>query len=209
MMKSKKLRVILASSIMILMCVTMIIGGTYSLWSDEVNVENHLSAGSLDVKLERISLTKNYLDSETGYLVTTNPNLDVVDFSNSNTNNDNIFGISENEKVVPGIFYEARLRITNNGDVAFEYDVIVILTSVSNALAEQLKVFVDGEEKGYLSEYVNDGQAIIATQTMAKNDRAKEFVVKIVFDNLETNNAAQNQEVIFDLLVNAVQKTNN
>ena len=53
-----------------------------------------------------------------------------------------------------------------------------------------------------------DGKAVISTQTMAKNDAAKEFTVKIQFINDDdVNNDAQDKEVKFDLLVNAVQKT--
>lgn len=133
------------------------------------------------VKLERINLTKTYLDDETGYLVLSEDTA-TVDLTSSTTANVNVFGIGESEKTVPGAYYDAKLRLTNNGDVAFSYEVIIKLTSVSNELSQQLKVYVDGVDKGYLSEYANDGEAIISTQTMAKNDSGKEFSVKIVFD---------------------------
>ena len=69
-------------------------------------------------------------------------------------------------------------------------------------------MFVDGTDKGYLSAFTgNDGVAIISTQTMAKNDGAKVFSVKIAFDDLDENNAAQNEQASFDLLINAVQLT--
>ncbi|MBO5889286.1 MAG: hypothetical protein J6Q58_04015 [Clostridia bacterium] len=202
-----KIKTLLMSCIMIMLCAAMIVGGTYALWSDNVTVENHLSSGTLQVKLERISLTKTYLDNETGYLVTAGPDTTMIDFTDTNTADDNVFGI-EDEKVVPCSEYEAKLRLTNNGDVAFTYDVIIKLNSASNALAEQLKVYIDGEDKGTLDQYAVDGKAIISTQTMAKNDAAKEFTVKIQFINdNDINNDAQDKEVKFDLLVNAVQKT--
>lgn len=203
-----KVRTLLMSCVMMLLCAAMIVGGTFALWSDSAKVENHLTAGTLKVKLERISLTKTYLDNDTGYLVTTVPDTSIVDFTDTNTANANVFGIDNDEKVVPCSKYEATLRLSNNGDVAFSYDVIIQLTSASNALAEQLKIYVDGEDKGTLDEYVADGKAIIATQTMAKNDAAKEFTVKVEFINDDSvNNDAQSKEVKFDLLVNAVQKT--
>ncbi len=206
-MGKSKVRTLLMACVMIMLCAAMIVGGTYALWSDNVKVENHLTSGTLQVKLERISLTKTYLDDETGYLVTTDPDTTIVDFTDTDTADDNVFGI-EDEKVVPCSEYEAKLRLTNNGDVAFTYDVIIKLNSESNALAEQLKVYIDGEDKGTLDQYAVDGKAIISTQTMAKNDTAKEFTVKIQFINdNNVNNDAQNKEVKFDLLVNAVQKT--
>lgn len=207
-MGKSKVRTLLMSCVMMMLCVAMIVGGTFALWSDSAKVENHLTAGTLKVKLERISLAKTYLDNETGYLVTTAPDTTIVNFTDTNTADDNVFGINNDEKVVPCSVYEAKLRLTNNGDVAFTYDVIIKLNSASNALAEQLKIYIDGDDKGTLDEYAVDGKAIIATQTMAKNDAAKEFTVKIQFINDDdVNNDAQDKEVKFDLLVNAVQKT--
>lgn len=207
-MCKSKVRTLLMSCVMMMLCAAMIVGGTFALWSDSAKVENHLTAGTLKVKLERISLTKTYLDNETGYLVTTAPDTTIVNFTDTNTANANIFGIDDDEKVVPCSEYEATLKLSNNGDVAFSYDVIIKLTSESNALAKQLKVYIDDEDKGTLNEYAMDGKAIIATQTMAKNDAAKEFTVKVEFINdNNVNNDAQAKEVKFDLLINAVQLT--
>ena len=206
-MGKNKVRSIIVTCMMILFCTALVVGSTVALWSDSVRVENHLTAGTLNVKLERIGLTKTSLDDETGYL-TVVEDAQTVDLTETDTSNANVFGIGENEKVVPGAYYDAKLRLTNDGDVSFSYDVIIKLTSASNALAEQLKVFVDGVDKGYLSEFAgDDGVAVISTQTMTKNDGAKVFSVKIVFDDLDENNAAQNERASLDLLINAVQLT--
>ena len=196
----------LVACAIMLLCIVLMIGGGYALWSDSASVENHLTAGTLKVKLERISLTKTCLDDTTGYLAVSEDTT-TVDLTSSTTQTVNVFGIGENEKIVPCASYDAKLRLTNNGDVAFSYEVIIKLTSVSNELAGQLKVYVDNVDMGYLSAYADAGQAIVATSTMAKNDTAKEFSVKIVFADLAENNAAQNQQATFDLLVNAVQLT--
>lgn len=196
----------LVACAIMLLCIVLMIGGGYALWSDSASVENHLTAGTLKVKLERISLTKTCLDDTTGYLAVSKDTT-TVDLTSSTTQTVNVFGIGENEKIVPCASYDAKLRLTNNGDVAFSYEVIIKLTSVSNELAGQLKVYVDNVDMGYLSAYADAGQAIVATSTMAKNDTAKEFSVKIVFADLDENNAAQNQQATFDLLVNAVQLT--
>ena len=196
----------LVACAIMLLCIVLMIGGGYALWSDSASVENHLTAGTLKVKLERISLTKTCLDDTTGYLAVSEDTT-TVDLTSSTTQTVNVFGIGENEKIVPCASYDAKLRLTNNGAVAFSYEVIIKLTSVSNELAGQLKVYVDNVDMGYLSAYADAGQAIVATSTMAKNDTAKEFSVKIVFADLDENNAAQNQQATFDLLVNAVQLT--
>ena len=167
----------LVACAIMLLCIVLMIGGGYALWSDSASVENHLTAGTLKVKLERISLTKTCLDDTTGYLAVSEDTT-TVDLTSSTTQTVNVFGIGENEKIVP-----------------------------CASLAGQLKVYVDNVDMGYLSAYADAGQAIVATSTMAKNDTAKEFSVKIVFADLDENNAAQNQQATFDLLVNAVQLT--
>lgn len=63
-MGKNKVRTLLVACVMILFATALIIGGTFALWSDNVSVENHLSAGSLKVKLERINLTKRILTTK-------------------------------------------------------------------------------------------------------------------------------------------------
>lgn len=196
---------LLTAFFIILLCIALIIGGMLAVGIFEASVENHLLAGKLSVKLERVSLTKTYLDDKTGYLVTSVPNTSVVDFSKSNVQQQNVFDIAEHEVIVPGCAYEATLRLTNNGDVAFSYDVIIKLTSESNSLAQQMKVFVNGVDGGYLSEFERNGEAVISSQTMSKTDKSQEFTVKVLFADLASNNAAQDQKVSFDLMVSAVQ----
>lgn len=205
-MEKNKTKTLGIAGILIVLCVALLIGGTYALFSDRIEVENHLQAGTLKVKLERTSLTKTYLDETTGYLKTLT-NTSTVDFTNQTT--ENVFGVGTNELVVPGSSYEAQMKITNNGSVAFTYDIKLSLLSVqTNALASQMKVYIDGVDKGYLSQLAqSNSQVIIATGTMTKADVAKTFTIKIVFENLSTNNDAQNQDVSFDLIVAATQKT--
>lgn len=203
-MGKRKLGEILVASVMLMLCMTSIVGATYALWSDSVTSTNHLSAGELKCKLERTNLNKTYLYS-TGYLTTTT-NSNTVDFTRKTT--ENIFGIENNELLSPGSSYEATLKITNDGDVAFTYDVIINLTSTSNALAEQLLVYVDDESIGYLSSITSTK---ILSSSLNKNS-SKEFKIKVVFENKEDssiNNEAQNLDTTFDLKVNATQKTSN
>lgn len=200
-----KIRTLLVACVMIMLCSAMIVGGTYALWTDTVTVSNHLVAGSLDVKLARTSLSKTYLDAETGYL-TTDQDTTELDLSEATTAN--VFGIADDELIVPCSSYEATLKLSNVGSVAFNYDVVIQCTSFSNALAEQLAVYVDGVQVGYLSDFYAEGEeAIISQQTMSKTDADKLFTVKIVFEDLDTNNNAKGQSANFDLVVKATQAT--
>lgn len=217
-MGKSKFRTLLMASVMIMLCAATIVGGTYALWSDNVQVKNHLSAGTLNVELKRTSLTKTYLDGTTGELIDFTDDTE-VDFSGStteNAENSNVFGLNDygteaEEKIVPNSAYKVRLKLINNGDVAVDYVVKIDLTSTSNDLAGQLKVQVaDGDgtlvDKGYLSQYTQNGLAEISSGSLIKGGNA-EFTVKITFESGEDNNSAQSQTAEFDLLVEATQKT--
>lgn len=203
-MGKSKIRTMLLASVMIMLCVAMIVGGTYSLWTGNVTVENHLVAGSLDAYLERTFLTKCTLN-EKGGLSTVEDKIP-VNFSGSTPAN--VFGLGKDEKVVPGSYFEARLNLKNNGTVAFDFTVSIKLNGVANALAEQLKVTVNGNELGTLSGFVDGGQhAVIHSGTLA-NKASSEFTVRITFiDDTDVNNSASGQKLSFDLIVDAIQNT--
>ena len=65
---NKKMRTLLLACVTILLCVTMIAGGTYALFTDEVRLSNHLIAGDMDITLERIALNGKTLNNTTGFL---------------------------------------------------------------------------------------------------------------------------------------------
>lgn len=205
-MNPKKTKAMGIAVILIVLCVALFIGGTYALFSDNVTTENHLQAGTLKIGLQRTNLSKTYLDETTGYLKT-DTNNNVIDFTNATT--ENVFGIGSEELVVPGSAYEAKMKITNKGSVAFTYNIKLKLNSQTNELAEQMKIYVDGIDKGYLSDYLQTNNEVsIATGVMTLADgNAKTFTIKIMFEDLSNNNSAQNKEISFDLLVDAVQKT--
>ena len=205
---SKRTRTVVFASLMILICLATLVGGTYALWSKVETVTTHISAGKMDVGFKRIGLVKKVVNSSTGYL--DEKTYSATEAEADLTQDDvNVFDIADGEKLVPGSSYEAELEIKNNGDVAFEFDVVIKLSSVSNKLAEQLIVTVDGVEKGALSTFANDGQAVISTMAVEKNAQ-KTFKVKIEFkDDNSVNNDAMSLNADFDLIVTATQKTTN
>lgn len=202
-MLKNKARTLMVASVMIMLCVGMAIGGTYALFTDKVEVENHLVAGNLNITLERTKLVKNTLNNN-GYLQKTEVTT-VKDFSNDT--NSNVFDIGSNEFLVPASYYEATMRVSNNSSIAFEYDIVIRLTSASNKLAEQMNVYIDGVKKGTLSEFTASSQlANIGSGTVVPGN-SREFIVKIEFAS-NSGNITQGQSVKFDLAVEATQKTN-
>lgn len=206
-MSKSKIKTLLIACVMIMLCTAMIVGGTFALWSDNKQVTNHLSAGTLNVSLTRIGHTKKTLN-ESGYLETEEVTSESVDFSAATGSN--IFALKEGEVIVPCASYEAKLKLKNNGDVAITYGVAIKLGTCDTELKSQLKVSVkigDGDwTTKSLSEITSAGLTIVNNQALAKNAE-QVFSVKVEFADMENNNAAKGQAANFDLLVNAVQAT--
>ncbi len=206
-MGRNKVQTLLMASMTIMLCMAMLVCGTYALWSKKVEVTNHLVAGSLDLELWRTSLSKTVPD-EDGYMKTTTDTSKVDLTKGSNVN---VFGIGKDELIVPTSAYEATLQIKNTGTVAFTYQIIIKLVEVDDELAGQLMVSVNGTEKGYLSSFsAADGQVVVASD-VAKGKETT-FKVKVEFKNdvdVEgiVNNDAMDKSAEFDLIVNAVQAT--
>lgn len=198
-------RGLLVSCSIILLCMTIIVGMTYALFTDSVSVQNHLKAGKLDVTLTRTDLTYSVLDTN-GKLKTESVPAD-LDFTNSTS--ENVFGIdTATNMIVPGSFFEATMVLANNGNVAFTYDVKLQLLSASNKLAEQLKVTVthpDGTKTTKMLSEISNGLLISAGE-MEATAAAKTFTVRVEFiNNTAINNAAQDLTAVFDLSVSATQ----
>lgn len=219
-MKTKK-RVVILSVLTLMLCLALVAGGTFALFTDDVTLGNHLQAGKLNITLERIELTVDELGAE-GFItpVTKQARTDVaVDFSETKTFaaglDNNVFGVVADELIAPMAKRSAVMKITNNSDVAFGYWIEIVLTSTDNNLADQIKVtvLVDGTEHGAgLNSGLIVGDASNPIEVLAVAE-AQEFTVIVEFVNGATNdptfdnNLAQGQEVSFDLVVHAVQET--
>lgn len=214
MKSANRKRALLVSASVILLCMTIIVGMTWALFTDTQKVSNHLQAGDLSITLKRTELTKTTLNAQ-GKLVTSDPDTTTKNFSNPT--DENVFGIVEGEKIVPGTKYVAKMQVENHSDVAFGYWIEIVCTDKTNGadLAKQLKVTVntgtdasasvnDGLNVGSSSNYV--GELIIGATA--------EFTVTVEFldsfvaeNNIDHNDLAQGENLSFDLVVHAVQAT--
>ena len=223
-------RVLLMSASMILLCMCVIVGATYALFTDTETVANHLQAGNLDVKFERTYLEYTVLNDEGMMIVKTVE--DDADFTETNLSTANIFGITDDSKIVPGSYVKAELKVSHDRDVddipdsnvAFDYKVFIKLDKNSyNDLADQLYVTVTNNETDEVvvnNVKLNDkmfnaedpGYVCIFSGDDVKLSESDTFTVMIVFENVtndkgETNNKAENQTVYFDLIIEAEQST--
>ena len=211
-MNNIKAKALLYVCIALLLTTSLAVGVSYALFTDSVEVQNHLEAGTLDVTLERTSLEYTFLNEE-GYLVTkTEGALDLTEATK-----ENVFGLdTTTTKIVPGSYFDAKLAIGNNGNVAFDYSVeIKLLTKdeeLANALAKQLKVTITDAEGKAVAEYMlsdlhGEANCEVKAGHMKANETKHNFGVKVEFVNHADNNDAKSQEVAFDLIVSAVQAT--
>lgn len=202
-----KKRILITSCSVVLLCICAIIGTVYALFSDTVSVKNHLQAGTLDVTLERTEL-KYTLLNQNGQLETIE-DLTPIDFTSPN--NENVFGIDDSDvNIVPGSYFEAKMKLKNTGNVAFDCNVIIKLDGSSNALAEQLRVTVtrQGQEPIVKSlSALNDNGYSIAIGEMGANASDEVFTVRVEFITFDSNNDAQDLSASFDLVVEAIQAT--
>ncbi len=228
-MTTKK-RSLIMSVLALLLSVALFAAGTYALFSDQVDLTNHLQAGTLDITLKRTNLKVASLDNQTGFLkLSENP--EDIDFSNPPDPNDpdaknkNVFDISDGALIVPGCWYEAEMQIINNSDVAFGYWLEFDFKNEEKlALADQIMVTVttvkDNNPEGEsLSKKVGEGKyigsvdmpiGILAKAGAEQVDpgyvSSQIFTVRIEFiDDDAVNNLAKNQKLDFDIIVKAVQ----
>lgn len=215
MKSTNRKRALLVSASVILLCMTIIVGMTWALFTDTQKVSNHLQAGDLSITLKRTELTKTTLNAQ-GKLVTSAADTTVVNFSNPT--DENVFGTVTGEKIVPGTKYVAKMQIENHSDVAFGYWIEIVCTDKTNGadLAKQLKVTVNTGSDA--SAFVNDGLTVKGANDGYVGEliigASAEFTVTVEFldsfvaaNNIDHNDLAQGENLSFDLVVHAVQAT--
>lgn len=201
-----KKKILLISCTVILICLAIIAGTTWALFTDSTTVKNHLVAGNLDVVLTRTNLKYNALN-DLGELEDFEIT-DDLDFTASSE--ENVFGV-DGLLIVPGSYFEAELEMSNRGNVAFDYSIQIVFMGEANLLAEQLTLTLtraDGStEMKKLSE-LGAGLSVNAGEMTVK-DAAETFTVRVEFVDLAgtANNPTMNKSVEFDLIVTATQAT--
>lgn len=203
-----KKRTLLLSALTALLGVSVAVGASYALFTDQVTVNNHLSAGSLDVGLYRVGYKENVLVAD-GTMAESTPDTTRVDLTQ---NADKLFVIDD--LFVPTSWYETTVEVSNSGDVAFDYGVRILwkndpANDKDQIIAKQIQITISvgdtQKEQFYLCDCA-DYDVVLGS--MLKGDAAEQFTVKAEFVNRDDNNAAMQAEIEFDLQVYTTQKTN-
>jgi len=212
----------------------LLVGGTYALFTDSATITNHLRSGDMQLTLIRTDYQHMMLDEE-GYVADVTPADHATVKNFSNPTNENLFNLSSAQYFVPGSSVSANLQLANSKTAlyttasytAFDYWITIKVTGIDGAnlplLAEYLLLDVTfdgaaasnnitGRKLGddtYLNIAENEitiGTAVAPIGTLPLGG-VQDFTVKITMDP-NAGNDTGNQELQFDLIVNAVQRVN-
>ena len=222
MNSANRRRAMLVSVSIILLCLTVLIGMTWALFTDTQTIKNRLQAGELKITLTRVGLTKSVLDDR-GYLdvdkVFQDENDPAVDFTNTTvfSYDKNVFDISEDDVVVPGSKFTATMKLDNLSDFAFGYWIEVVCTDkqTGEAFAKQVNIIVNNDDdtvanglkvgsKDDFIGVIEKGKSQTFTVTVDFVDEGIDFTDGVLSSK---NDSAQDQNFDFDLIVYAVQAT--
>ena len=210
-----KMKTLLSAAVLSMLGVSLLVGGTYALFSSKVSVTNHLKAGNLNISLVRTSYTKLVLDAD-GFL---EEKTDSTETDFTTANDQNIFGLEANELIVPTSKFSADLKLINGkkvdgsyvkSSVAFTYSVKLIKDDESNSdLLDQLEVTVTKDTTTVTKKLSECENLEVFSGVMTTSDEYSAFTVALEFLNLadSENNKAQEKEASFDLVIEAIQKT--
>ena len=218
----KKINALLLSAVTILMSVTLMVVGSFALFSDTVTIQNSQQAGELKVTLIRASVVTTNLNASG----VTETATDDADKTFEELKNESVFGFSDEDMLIPGMYSEASFVIANESDVAFGYYVKVELDDENNVkLAEQMKVSVvtgltvSGDETNYtcatnadvesfekmLSEGLTVGAEDDFIGTVAVGTK-QGFSIRLTFDEGATEDY-MNLSTAFKVTIYAIQNT--
>ena len=177
MRSTNRKRSLMVSGSVILLCMSIIVGMTWALFTDTQVVSNHLQAGDLDITLERVGLSKTTLTSK-GYLATTDYTRDQAyeDFTNTTDDTKNVFDLEDDELIVPGSKFVSTMQITNNSDAAFKYWIRINMDveGLTDEEIEALKL----DEQLIITVYTDkNGDGVIDTDDSDGADEADYDVV--------------------------------
>ena len=206
-MRLSRIKAVILAAVIALLSISVLVAGTFALFSDKTETNVHLQAATLDAKLYRTSVTGKRVDGNgviVGYEDKTVVDLEqdgaaLFDFSN----------------VLPGVEQEVTLKIENHGTAAFDYFVSIVnvqaTSDADKALLSQISITFTpngGQAVEFsLGEYIEKGQNVkFGTLTSGETATSAEFKIKATFvDGGEIDNSAMGGKVVFDVSVEALQ----
>lgn len=209
-MRFSKTKAIVMSAVITLLCVGLIVAATFALFSASRTTNVHLSAGTLDAGLYLQSRTGVEIGDDGSFVEVSSPTA-AVDLTKDDS------AIFELDNMVPTMWQQAVLRVTNTGDVAFTYSVSIVNVDASEAaegLLSRMQVTVtpsQGDAVTFtLADATAKGQDIALGTVVATDGAYGDFTVRVEFtagSGIEDSAQYAGAQISFDLTVEAVQVT--
>lgn len=210
-----KKKVLLSSIVTIAVCLCLIAGSTFALFTDKNEVSIVVSSANVDLEANVGELTLYSAKADAnGNLIDENGNKyvheqqDDLFFSNGGKASYDATTMELNiERITPGDKIEFPISATNNSDVAIQYRYVIECTD--EATAQKLQLLTVGENSMFFtvegSPFVVKGKTFISNwETLQPGQNMPE--TKVTFElPVAAGNVYQNLEANFVITIEAVQ----
>jgi predicted ribosomally synthesized peptide with SipW-like signal peptide len=205
---NRKARALILALVVLVLSLALSIGGTYALFSSHVTTNIHLQAGSLAIGLDRVSYQTCTL-ADDGTLTVSDEDITDVDLTKDENK---VFQI---DRAVPGCWYQAKIKVTRQGDVAMDYGVRLIwdqanATEEQKLFANQLNITITSDSNQVTTFKLSDATDVLLGSILKDSEsQSQYFIIKAQFADDTNNNSVKEISLAFDVQVYATQKTEN
>lgn len=200
-----KKKVLAISVITIMLCVAVIAGATFALFTDNGGVDIAVTSGKVSVSAavdtNSMTLYSPASVNEKGEVVNADNSASQTAFANGGTAKVDEYGALSLSGLTPGDKAEFQIKITNNSDVNYKQRVSFALSSGDEVLYAQLLVGVKTQEDGEYSYYTG-GYTAWESKSAATKEETLYVTVELP---AYTGNSAKGKQCALSFAVEAVQ----
>lgn len=200
-----KKKVLAISIITIMLCVAVIAGATFALFTDNGGVDIAVTSGKVSVSAavdtNSMTLYSPASVNEKGEVVNADNAASQTAFANGGTAKVDEYGTLALNGLTPGDKAEFRIKITNNSDVNYKQRISFALSSGDEVLYNQLLVGVKTQEDGEYDYYTG---GYTAWESKSANTEEETLYVTVELPAY-TGNSAKGKQCALSFSVEAVQ----
>ena len=200
-----KKKVLAISIITIMLCVAVIAGATFALFTDNGGVDIAVTSGKVSVSAavdtNSMTLYSPASVNEKGEVVNADNAASQTAFANGGTAKVDEYGTLALNGLTPGDKAEFQIKITNNSDVNYKQRIIFALSSGDEVLYNQLLVGVKTQEDGEYTYYTG---GYTAWESKSANTEEETLYVTVELPAY-TGNSAKGKQCALSFSVEAVQ----
>lgn len=200
-----KKKVLAISIITIMLCVAVIAGATFALFTDNGGVDIAVTSGKVSVSAavdtNSMTLYSPASVNENGEVVNAENAASQTAFANGGTAKVDEYGALYLSGLTPGDKAEFQIKITNNSDVNYKQRVSFALSSGDEVLYAQLLVGIKTQEDGEYDYYTG---GYTAWESKSANTEEETLYVTVELPAY-TGNSAKGKQCTLSFAVEAVQ----